>query len=538
VLLAVVVGTALRVWLLAHLPLNGDEAVVGLMAHAITHGHFSTFYWGQQYGGVEPYVVVAAYEVFGESPLVLDVVAAVLAALSALLAGLVVREMCGRRAPAVATAALVWVWPYAALWNSVHELGFRQASLCLGLAFAWCALRVRRSPGAPGWWVGAGLCLGLGWWASPEILYVALPFAVVTAVSVVRARRGRVEGWWDGTQWPRNLAVAALAALLGALPWIYTNVGSGFASLRPSAAGLSGGPGYWSRVGTFFVHVLPTQVGAQSLFTGDWIGGPVVGVAILVMVLALVALALFRVARGAVRRVPANPGLVTAAVAVLVFPFLFAVIPGTAYWADGRYGIYLGPLLAVLVAGSAGRARRTASKGGGGSPVWQRLQVPCVAALLAAIVVTLAGAHSASAVPVAHPRAFFSGWHDPDAAAREVVAGLRAHHVSAAVADYWTAYVLDVLDGEEIPVSPLPPDVVRDLGLERRVRGHRPVVLFFAPSALGAAAYDFSNPQPGPGSSDEASFVSHLRAANVRYRILHLGVLDAVVLDRNEAPPG
>lgn len=539
--LAVLVGIALRAWLLAHLPLNADEAVVGLMAGNIAHGHFSTFYWGQQYGGVEPYVAAAAFKVFGTSPLVLELSASVLAALGAVLGGAVVWEMCRRRAIAVAAGALVWVWPYAALWNSVHELGFRQATLCLGLAFAWCALRVRRRATATGWWIGAGLTAGLGWWASPEILYIALPVALVVGASVTRAWRRHDGGsWWVGTPWARNLAFAAVAAVVGALPWLYTNVGTGFASLRPSASGLSGGPGYWSRLGTFFAHVLPTQVGAHSLFSGAWVGGPLVGVVILVVVLALVVAAGVLAVRGVTTSARGNPGVVTATVAVVVFPFLFAVIPGTAYWADGRYGIYLGPLLAVLVAGSASRrtgttrSERVRPTHGG---TWlRRWQVPVTVALLGATIVTMAGAHSASAVPVTHPRAFFSGWSDPNAPARAVVAGLEAHHVSAAYGDYWTAYVLDDLSGGRPPVSPTHLDVVRDPSLAHEVAARHPVWLFFAPGAMAQASYDFSNPQPGPGTTTEASYEAFLRAHHTPFHVLHLGVLDAVVVPSVRAP--
>ena len=52
-------GVLLRIWLLAHLPLFGDEAAVGLMARGILAGHFDAFYWGSTYSGGEPYVVAA-----------------------------------------------------------------------------------------------------------------------------------------------------------------------------------------------------------------------------------------------------------------------------------------------------------------------------------------------------------------------------------------------------------------------------------------------------------------------------------------------
>jgi hypothetical protein len=533
--LAVVVGAALRAWLLAHLPLEGDEAVVGLMAHQIVHGHFSTFYWGQQYGGVEPYVVAAIFGIASPGPLALNVTAALFSAVSAVLAGMVVWEMCRRRGVAVAAGAVVWVWPYAALWNSVHELGFRQAALCLGLAFAWCALRLRRAPGSIGWSAGAGLALGLGWWASPEILYVALPAGAVTAFSAIRARRGPGGAWWSGARWGPALLAGAAAAVVGALPWLYTNVGSGFGSLRPSASGLSGQPGYWSRLGTFFVHVLPTQTGAQQLFTGDWVGGPVFGVLVLVAVLALAALAAWRLLRSASRR-DAVPGGVTAVVAAAIFPFLFAFIPGTAYWQDGRYGIFLGPLLAVLVLGAAPRGAGTRLPA---RAVLTRTAVTvlCAAALAGATVLTAAGAYGSSAVPVTSPRSFASGWHDPDAAARAAVAGLERHGIHTAFGDYWTAYVLDLLAGGRVSVSPSPLDVVRDPVLARAVAAGRPAWLFFAPSALGAASYDFSNPEPGPGRYDETTFEGYLRSKGVPFRVVHLGVLDAVLPGHPVSPP-
>jgi hypothetical protein len=49
------------------------------------HGYFSAFYWGQHYGGGEPYAVAAVFALFGQSaftlgltPVLLDAVAAAL----------------------------------------------------------------------------------------------------------------------------------------------------------------------------------------------------------------------------------------------------------------------------------------------------------------------------------------------------------------------------------------------------------------------------------------------------------------------------
>ncbi len=44
---------------------------------------------------------------------------------------------------------MVWVWPYAAIWNSVREIGFRGATLCCGLVLVLCALRVHQHRAGP-----------------------------------------------------------------------------------------------------------------------------------------------------------------------------------------------------------------------------------------------------------------------------------------------------------------------------------------------------------------------------------------------------
>src|SRR6478609_1267870 len=71
VVVGIVAGIALRIWLL-RLPtgvLDGDEAIVGLMARHMVHQHeFTTFYWGQNYGGsLGAMVTAGVFAVFGSS---------------------------------------------------------------------------------------------------------------------------------------------------------------------------------------------------------------------------------------------------------------------------------------------------------------------------------------------------------------------------------------------------------------------------------------------------------------------------------------
>jgi hypothetical protein len=294
------------------------------------------------------------------------------------------------------------------------------------------------------------------------------------------------------------------------------------------------------RLGVFFDHTLPTQLGVQAVYDGAWVGGPVLGPILLAVLVAAVVVALAVAVRGA-RRTVEGGSLAMVALAVVLFPFLYAAVPGTAYWIDGRYGIYLGPLVAVLTLGAAGQVAGAASTAGrarhrasatSSSPraLTTAAVASAVAVVVGATVLTLAGAHESSGVPAASPSRFFTGWTDPDAAMRAAVAGLEAHGLGAAYGDYWTAYDLDLVAGDRIAVSPSVLDVDRRPQLAAAVAAAPRVGwLFFAPDQEAAASAVFSNPQPGPGAYDEGSFERLLQTRGVPYRVVHLGVLDAVV---------
>ncbi len=185
--LAVVYGLVLRLWLLVEVPLWGDEAIVGLMARGIDGGHFTAFIWGQHYGGLESYVTALVLKVGGGGARALNATPALLCALGAVLVGSLTYAAGRNRPVAFAAAGAVWVWPYVVIWQSVREQGFREATLCCGLAALLCCVRVARRRAGPVTFVILGLALGLGWWASPEIVYFALPSAVLLAMVVGHA---------------------------------------------------------------------------------------------------------------------------------------------------------------------------------------------------------------------------------------------------------------------------------------------------------------------------------------------------------------
>jgi hypothetical protein len=559
--LAVVYGVLLHVWLLVHLPIWGDEAIVGIMARAIDSGHFSAFYWGQHYGGLEPYIVALGLKVGGGGEPALNATPALLAAIAAVLVAGITLAAGRNRLVVLAAGATVWVWPYVVIWQSVREGGFRFATLCCGLtAVLCCILAYQRRAGRPTWLL-LGLALGLGWWASPEIAYFALPCLVllvgwwrvgsrrsVTLEEGVLARRPRFT----------PLLLAACGAALGSLPWWYANARTGFASLRQSSLPSNGGVTYATKLSVFFHYMLPLQLGLRALLSGAWLGGPVVGKTLYALVLVLVAGAVARAVwvfvRDMSRLVP-----VALAAGVLIYPFLYAAAPGTGYWNDGRYGIYV-PALIVCLWGSvlsqesfssspaprrsedtaqldatqvdpSRRSRHAALRRG-------RSVVLALAAfgVVAALCLTVVAAHSAG-IP-ASP-AFFTGWRNGDAPMQQAVDAMRAHHIEDAYGDYWTAYDLDFLSGGRPLVSPLPSlDVSRSASMAAGVASSKdPAWLFFAPGETARASAEFANPQPGPGPYTEQTFEEHLQQLGISYEVVHLGILDAIVPSRKVTTP-
>jgi hypothetical protein len=543
VVLGVVVayGFVLRAWLVAHSPLTSDQAVVGLMARAAMAGHFSTFYWGQAYGGAEPYVAIPFVWATHGSPFALDATAAFCWAVAALVLGAAVALVTGRRFLGAAAGTLAWVWPYAVVWNSLRESGFRALNVVCGLVMVYAAVRIHR--GGSRWGNGAmlGLAVGVGWWSSPEIAYFAVPTAVVLAASWERAfARG---ARWSRPWRPGPVLLACGAAVLGALPWLVTNVGSSFASLRPSSLPTYHGIGYAGRLSVFFRAMLPVQLGVRSVPGGRWAVGPVAGPVLYGLLVAVLVASLVRaVVRG--RQGRAAAPVMGAACGVIAFPFLYAAVPSSGYWFDGRYGVAL-PALVILTVAVAWvgvpergdesarprRARRMRRRAIGPTGV----AVACLS-VLAGAVLTVATAQ-ASGVPD-RPGAFFSGWSDPEQPAQTVVNDLLAHGIHDAYGDYWVAYVLDDLASGHLVVSPSYLDVRRWPAATAAVRrAPHQAWLFVAPGHGLAANLAFGNPEPGPGGYSETVFKWLLAEQGVGFRVVHLGVLDAVVPDRRVTLP-
>jgi hypothetical protein len=309
---------------------DSDEAVVALMARHIWHGQLPAFFWGQADGGsLEAFVVALSFRIFGINAFAVKVVPLCMFGLSAYLVWRIGLRSIGRRASGMAVAILV-LGSTMFVWWSTKARGHYSPALVIELAVILLGFRLVQA-GSPQRKDAAllGLFLGLGWWETPQILYVAVP----------------VSGWllWRlrshlATLWP-----VIPCAVLGAMPWLVYNLRHPWRSLRHSIGhALPGVPSTFVR---FFTLALPQALGFQEPQTHHWLPA-YVGVVIYAGCLGAFLYGL------RVKRVRLF------AVIGLWYVVLFPLFP-LDYRADARYVFFIWPVVAILAgAGLEALARR------------------------------------------------------------------------------------------------------------------------------------------------------------------------------------
>jgi len=533
VVLAVGLGIAVRLWYLFHQPLDSDEALVGIAAQGITHGHLTVFFLGSFYGGVEPYVSAVLFVILGPSALVLKATPMVLSAIASLLIWRIVLRLVEDRQVAALAGVLSWVAPLAVVWNSTVERGFRGVTMACGLACLLLALRCL--DGRRGYLnvAGLGLFLGVGWWSSPEIVYFLAPVGLVLIGAMVVSPSGHRLMLWV----PRS--VVALAGVgVGALPWLWVNI-PGFESMRASS--FPGGQarentGYSGRIETFFNHILPMQsnlVAPDS--AADLFHRPLqlvfeFGVDV-VVVLAL-ALCVVKGGRG-----------LAIAAGALALPFLVAFQPGTWYWLDGRYGVYVAAFLVLVLAIGCDQVRALIGRRGfrhshaGVSKAGRYLMCGLLAV---SAVLTMISFHQSSAWFDRGDHGFLSNWRDPNAPTARVIATLESADVRTGYADYWVAYDLDFLSNGRLAVTTVAgADTNRSQAINRMVEASPRAAWLFVPPGRVVEGYQQFAGTPaivGPASMTEEAFLSKLHALGVSYHIVNAGMIQAVVPSRPVTP--
>jgi len=520
VTLAIAVGLVLRLWYLVHVPVNSDEAIVGLMARGILHGHFAAFYWGQPYGGAEPYVVAVLFGIFGQTAFVLGLAPTLLSATSAVLAWRVARRLVSVPLVAALAGALVWVGPDVFLFTSTTEYGFRGVTLVCGLACLLFALRLLDHPVELRDAGALGLFAGIGWWSSPEIAYFLVPSGLLFVAALLRTRS-------EVGRWVRGAGFALVTAAVGALPWLWANVRSDFASLHssnfPGGAASALNTGFGGRLGVFFRLALPIDVDLRRLVTGSFLVSGAAEAALGVVVFGAIVVAVL----ACLARRDRTSAL---AAGVLAFPLIFAAQPGTWYWQDGRYISFLSPLLALMLVGAIDPMARVLSTWTG-----NRVRTAHLSPLLIMALVLVAGTLTVAAFTQDNQlslRSYASAWSDPNHPVDHAIAALEAHGVRAGFADYWVAYKVDFLSRGALTIAPAHGDVDRSRTIDQEVaRADQQAWLFVPRSQLAVGFSQFAGTAviDGPRAITQANFVVALGRLGVGHRTIDAGILQAVV---------
>ena len=528
----ILVGLAIRLYAIGRQSINADQAVVGLMAEQILKGHLSAFYWGQNYGGGEPYLVAGMFAIFGGSTLSLGLTPVLLDLIAALLLWRIGRRLFGPWV-GISAALLFWIWPEVYIWQSTIEYGFRWFVLDLGLAALLFALRCLDERASRRWWEFAllGLFLGAGWWGSPEIMYFALPIAGFVIYRMVRDRlRLRI----------RDVSIAMCSAVLGAGVWIWTNVQSHLASLR---AGVQPNNSIPSHLKTLVEHALPLLLGIQLRASGRWLFGVAAGsfVTAIAIFAAIVLLGIL------LRRGEA----VLLVFFCLLAPIVYVISPFTWYWSDGRYGLFLAPATSLLVIVGFREGARYLPRF---SQRYARLrrvtlgerQLTAGAVLVGLLLTLWAGTQIAPYHPngvASTGSASWTSWRsDPEAGFHVVANKLEANGIHDLYAGYWVAYPLMFAANSTLTASDI--SYVRNPALLDSVaRSSAPAWLLLDPSRyrLGVALTGVSLMDPSCAAKSDRCLTPHelthyLVRLHIGYRTFEVSPFVAVVPDRKISP--
>jgi hypothetical protein len=520
---AIAAGTAERFWYVFHRPLNSDEAIVGLMAREVLHGHFSAFYWGQVYGGsLEPILTAPFVAPFGASTITLGVIEVALSAGAAILTWRVARRLVRDAWVAAAVGAVLWIAPQTAVSNATFIYGFRGVTLLLGLATLLLTLRIIDGRQDMVDFVTLGVVAGLGWWNSPEVMYYIVPSAFLLAQAAWQRRRSQ-----DPLLSIGRVVAAIGGAVVGALPWLWANINSRLRSLRlGSFAVPPHSVGFLGRLRNFFRYGLPMLFSLRRQATGAWLGG-VVGRSLAVVVLAVTAGAVVACLFKAGRPRAFGAG-------ALALPLLSALSPGTWFWQDGRYVSSMAPLLLLVIA----LGTEIVVAGLGHRKAMARVRNPSVSILaFAPIALGLCALSLWNFLTFVAPGTTLTAWSRPDKPTGPTVIALESSGVTAGYADYWVAYRLDLLSGERLRFTVAMSNPDRWRSVDRQVRASPSAAwLFVAPTRVSVTQFGSAGEIQGPNSLPETSLLAYLAASQIPYRVVHAGLVEAVIPGRNVPP--
>lgn len=442
--LILVLAGAWRFWLLARdaFPFNADEAVVGLMARHILSGERPIFFYGQAYmGSLDAYLVAGAFSILGQSVWAIRLVQ-ILLHMATIITTVAIGVLAFKSVKTGLMAGLLLALPpvNSLLYTTVSLGGYGEAMLLGSLNLLVGLLlfdRLRQpAPRRSGWlFLLWGFLTGLGLWENGLTLVFALPAAGLLAW-VLAGNSTRAAGAW-------KFALAAIpGALIGSLPWWLFAFQNGLNSLLGELFGsaVAVEEGSWlgralSHLLNFFILGVPAAAGFRPPWEVRWLALPLIPFVLIFGVVVLIHWGKVIFSNTKLR-----PAFLACAGVVLVLGLAFV---GSAFGVDpsGRYFLPLSIPFALVTADflTSQVTRRALAIGGAGLllvfNLWGTLE--CASSNPPGITTQF---NPASVVDQSQMPA--------------LQAFLRQSGELRGYTNYWVAYPLAFLSGEELIFTP------------------------------------------------------------------------------------
>ena len=335
---------------------------------------------------------------------------------------------------------------------------------------------------------------------------------------------------------PGLLTLTVAGAVVGAFPWLWANAQSHhhLFSLRDIPA--QPDPSYTSHLSIFFTHIVPLVLGLRlrsewilqrANFTGSgWLVNPsgsgwATAIGEIAFAAALAGILVWMVAL--IRR---RQALVLVG-AALLFPFAYALSPYSWDWHDGRYGLFLTPIVSLLVASGVYSAFKRVGR--------PRLAMSLT--IVAGLALTLTAVTQLDPYTPAPSIASRSGWFtwssNPNPGVVDLAKSLESAHVDHVFAGYYVSWALDW----ESPGFQITASDVRYSRYEPYyltvANSRSPAWLFVKPGSAQSleSVLNLSTGQFDPGCLHGASdlciypgtFEAYLARQGIGFRVLHVG---------------
>jgi hypothetical protein len=469
---------------------HADEAVVALMARHILQGERPTFFYGQAYmGSLDAWLIGFGFRVLGESVRTVRLVESGLYLL-VVAVGFMVAWRLSRRSAVATVAGLALALPTVnvALYTTATLGGYNEVLLLGGLTLLFGYEVSHEHPRSVWRWLALGLCVGVGWWTHGLIVIYALPVVVMVLYRLVKPVGAQHAA---PLQTLPYIGLALAGFLIGSAPWWVFDFTHNHAALSTymtnrqtgefAGIGIAYVPPGQRAIGLAVIG-LPALVGMRFPWSSSYFLLPL-GIVVLVISIA----AIYRLLRGH------NPLLPDGRALVLGMMGLFGVVfVASTFGADptGRYFLPLALPLGILL-GTLVVPNSASNSAAGDVPQDKRLEplvrpdrVEKKAAArrwlpfaLAALVIgyQAAGQMAAASTPPGFTTQFDLVSHLPNDYDSELIRFLDEHRLYNGYTNYWVAFRLAFLTGEQMQYSAALP-YKKDLSYNAADNRYRPYV--------------------------------------------------------------